>query len=460
MDPSNPLFARIRAALTKQLEDQQRKVTEDLREKDEELRRLVRQKEDVGVELYGVQQQLARMQIMLEKAHESFNNVRRVREQAEDQAKTISKDYDKKQAEIADQTKRMNKFQIELDKLNATLQQVEQYNQQMKSEIAITRRATYKAEEQVSNLEQEKKHQDLLIDDLMKSTKVLEDKLQMFSSQLAAQKEETEAAKRVLGEANDEMEKIRFEKKQLIQQWKSSLLAVQRRDEHLQGAEKVLKEVQQQEMAVVGEISSFKQSIKKEQDRNEYLSSILNKIRNSAAFLERQVEQVVAERNRLQEQFSILQKSLEQSEGELAQVESEKKVVTEEIAKMDKMIASTSNETQKIEQGILQSIAEQTTLQKAAQSIDKQTQGMQAQMHAKENEAAQVRNELARIRVDALNTMAHNDQLKSTIKEIDEELKRKEQLVAKYEVEIRRRNDDIEKKMRDLDSLNRKFENL
>jgi predicted RNase H-like nuclease (RuvC/YqgF family) len=56
--------------------------------------------------------------------------------------------------------------------------------------------------------------------------------------------------------------------------------------------------------------------------------------------------------------------------------------------------------------------------------------------------------------------MAHNDQLRTTIVDIDTELKRKEQLIAKYEVEIRRRNDEIEKKMRDLDMLNRKYENL
>ncbi len=37
---------------------------------------------------------------------------------------------------------------------------------------------------------------------------------------------------------------------------------------------------------------------------------------------------------------------------------------------------------------------------------------LQAQMHSKENQVAQVKNELSRIRVDALNTTAHNDQLK------------------------------------------------
>lgn len=54
------------------------------------------------------------------------------------------------------------------------------------------------------------------------------------SAQLEAQKRETLAAKETLQEAEDEMENIHFEKKQLMQQWQGTLHSVQRRDEALQ----------------------------------------------------------------------------------------------------------------------------------------------------------------------------------------------------------------------------------
>ena len=47
-----------------------------------------------------------------------------------------------------------------------------------------------------------------------------------------------------------------------------------------------------------------------------------------------------------------------------------------------------------------------------------------------------------------------------TFLQVEEELHRKEALIAKYEQEIRRRTDELEKKMRDLDTLNRRFEVL
>jgi hypothetical protein len=101
----------------------------------------------------------------------------------------------------------------------------------------------------------------------------------------------------------------------------------------------------------------------------------------------------------------MLKASLEQSDAELLRIQQEKKLVEDETDKVDRTVTSTTNETQKLEIQILTSLAEQTTLQKSAQSTDKSTQGMQEKMHTKENEMAQVRNELARIKVDSLNTV-------------------------------------------------------
>jgi hypothetical protein len=55
---------------------------------------------------------------------------------------------------------------------------------------------------------------------------------------LIAQQKETKAAVETLQDAATEMEAIQFEKRQLLHQWKSSLIGLQRRDEVLQNVEK------------------------------------------------------------------------------------------------------------------------------------------------------------------------------------------------------------------------------
>ena len=58
--------------------------------------------------------------------------------------------------------------------------------------------------------------------------KGLQQQLALHTAQYEAQKRETRAALETLAEAEAEMESVHFEKKQLVAQWKSSLVAIQK----------------------------------------------------------------------------------------------------------------------------------------------------------------------------------------------------------------------------------------
>ena len=78
----------------------------------------------------------------------------------------------------------------------------------------------------------------------------------------------------------------------------------------------------------------------------------------------------------------------------------------------------------------------------------------------KELHVVSIQNEVSKLTVDVLNTEAHNIRLDDTLKLLDEELGSKAKIVEKYEAEMRQRNDEIEKKTRTVDLLNRKLEKL
>lgn len=82
------------------------------------------------------------------------------------------------------------------------------------------------------------------------------------------------------------------------------------------------------------------------------------------------------------------------------------------------------------------------------------------QISEKELKVVTVQNEVAKLAVDVLNTDAHNVQLSDTLGLLDEELKEKSNVAEKYQIEIQRRNDEIEKKTRSVDALNRRLERL
>ncbi len=75
-------------------------------------------------------------------------------------------------------------------------------------------------------------------------------------------------------------------------------------------------------------------------------------------------------------------------------------------------------------------------------------------------EIANVNNELARLKIDALNTEAHSSSLNKRLNDEKTKLDETDAGITKIETEIRRRHDEIEGKMNKVDRLNRKYEQM
>merc|ERR1719393_977280 len=216
-----------------------------------------------------------------------------------------------KKQEVDDALKRLNKAQDELNQLDITLRQVEEYNQQMKAEIQVTRRATYKAEDHIKSVEKVKHKQDLLLDQMNEDVKRMTEQKALLEAQLVAQKQETEAAVATLREASREMEAIEFEKKQLMQQWRSSLIGMPRRDEALQNVQQALQEQNEAELGIDNEIRGLQNSIRAEQEKNEQLSSLRDRNDREMAHLNSNMTQHKQDREKLMEQFNFHKKSMD-----------------------------------------------------------------------------------------------------------------------------------------------------
>jgi hypothetical protein len=82
------------------------------------------------------------------------------------------------------------------------------------------------------------------------------------------------------------MEAIRFEKKQLLQQWKSSLIGMQRRDEALQATHEAYRKQKEIAMALNSEITGYKKSMVEQQKKNELLTARMEKVYKIKIFCE------------------------------------------------------------------------------------------------------------------------------------------------------------------------------
>ncbi|KAH8075446.1 hypothetical protein JL721_1452 [Aureococcus anophagefferens] len=395
---NHPMMDRVQRALLETLQREYERTALEAREKAHEVSLSSRTREDTGVELYGTQQQLARLQLALEALHSTAGELAEKRSAEEVGAQEARSRHGSLNKALQDRKKHVAKNQAELDAVNDTLRQVEKYNEEMRKEIAVTKRATYKAEENVQSLEHAKKGQDLYINSLDERVRQLGEQIAVHETQLAKQKAESDEARGMLAETGQEMELIAFEKKQLIQQWKAS------------------------------------PRVKAD---NESLVVVRDRLAREEQGLDEAIGQVVADCEAVSAQFALLQRSM------LAQ--------NIQIVTVERM---------KIEQRILAARSASMTVTKAVRNLQKQALAVKERTHEKEITQAHLENELSRIRVDTLNTDAHNSQLRETLEGMVGKLKTQDELIAKYQQEIRQRNDDIEKKMYRVDRLNRKYEKM
>ena len=460
MDPDHPLLARAQAALAKQLKDTRTRLEEELREKKQGLKSAKAKREQVGVELYGAQQQLAKLQTGLEQTHDQYKVVHRTREEAEAALNKMKDDLEAQEAETTEKRGKVTTFQTELDKLAGTLKEIEAYNVQMKNEIAVTRRATYVAEEQVTTLEKEKKGQDLRIDNLQETLKTLHNQRAMFEAQIVAQRRETKAAMETLAEAESEMETIAFEKKQLLQQWNSCLNAMARRDEALNSTEEALRQQREQELSIENELEALKRGIRAEQKRNEQLTSVLKKVETEAETVGKAMNGLREKHDKLVEDFGKLKRSLEQTEEAQAAADQEAKELQEETKQVDVVTLKHAAGVKDVENEMLNKLSDQKTTKSTSNKTVAGIRDMDKSIMDESDNVISVQHELAKVEVDILNTEAHNARLDETLSTVDNEIRSKMETIEKYEIEIRRRNDQIEKRTKEVDRLNRQFEKL
>jgi chromosome segregation ATPase len=451
-------YKRLQAVWEKQLTRQHEKIGLALQEKQEEARKLVKHREEIGVTLYGAQQQLAKLQLSLEQFHDKYAMVNGKRMEDEEALKQVTSAWEGKKEDVKDCMKRLAKSQDELNQLNITLRQVEDYNTQMKNEIQVTRRATYKAESHIKSVEASKHKQDLLIDGMNEDIRRMTEQKALYDAQLAAQRQETEAAVTTLRDAAKEMEAIEFEKKQLTQQWRSSLVGMQRRDEALQNVQQALEEQTEAELAIENELRGLQNSIRTEQERTEQLSSLKDRNDKEMQYLNSQMSSIKQDREKLMDQFNLCKRSLDATTEETAKHNEHIKKHKTDLEAVEKGVQFTSQNLSKLHDKLAEEEGEQTTCDRVAANSRKRAKKVHEEIAQKEVDIQMLHNEIARVTVDSLNTKAHNQMLKDRLKQLSDDLAERERLIEQYEQEIRKRHHQIEKKQLYVDRLNREYD--
>lgn len=345
----NPTMERLQQGLRNQLQQSYQRAKQALVDQDKTLRNIQREREDVGVELYELQKQLAFMQNTRSDLQEKHGIASKHRERNDQSIDHIRKNLLDRQDTFQKTKKQRIQAKDELDETLESLRLVEEWNRDIKHEVAVSRRSAHKVEDIVRNLEKNKKSQDLLLDQLTEQVRSLSSKIELLTDELEAQRQQTADTMGALRVTNDELDRLTSEKKQLVQQWSSSILARNKREKALSECTRAFQEKQDRFTEAIRELALLRVELTSVNDETQGLVLNRNRLENEATYIQGQIEKLGGNLGNTAKEFEILQKSISISQERQTKMIQKKNQIDAEVASTTHKIELVLKERQKLE---------------------------------------------------------------------------------------------------------------
>ncbi|XP_018419367.1 PREDICTED: coiled-coil domain-containing protein 40 [Nanorana parkeri] len=458
LDPNHPLMTRFQTALKSYLTKQIQSLDLELRDMNASMKKNKGEREDLGVILYGIQQELAHLQMSLEKHHDKHGQVSTLRRQIEEDLEAIRNMYKTTHQSSDAERKKVSSMQAEVENLALRLFYMENVSRDVASDISVIKRAVQKTEAERIQAEVEKKKQDMNVDRLIREADRLREQIALYEAQFAAQREDTKAARDVVTEANMEIEAIGLEKRQLLYQWNSSLIGMTRRDEAYSAIQEALSLAHQELRSMDTEIESYKKSITKEEERNEKLAFMKNRAESDAAMSKKLITQCQARQEALRVEFSTYMRTLQETEQALSRVTTDRAVRFSELANLLKQIEKESQIKGTLENQILEKLQGRLTSDKAAKYASLLTGKLQKRQLELEIDCTKMENETSQVQLEVNHSTSCIQALQKTLDDLDKKVQATNELISGSQSEIAKRTITIERKQSTINLYSKQIE--
>ena len=245
-----------------------------------------------------------------------------------------------------------------------------------------------------------------------------------------------------------------------MQNWTSCLIGMKRRDEAHAQMNSAIRAQKQKFDSTLSEIDSYKKSIIKEQEKNEQNTIMINHRKAETKNLDKTIKMNKDKMDLLQQEYSAYSRALKETETTLSSINMEKSQKASSLDQCQREIETISRERVKLEDEIFQKLQTKLTAEKSAQYSDKLRREQKEKLRDLERSLAKLDNEIAKAKLESVQTQSMNESLERDIKSMNKELEDKNRIINKSESEIRQRVLLIEQKQSQIDSYNKKIEHL
>nr|XP_055068885.1 coiled-coil domain-containing protein 40 [Misgurnus anguillicaudatus] len=460
MDPEHPLMKRFQAALKNNLSNKLERLNFDLREKRIVEKAEVQRHQELAEEVYMVQEMLAKLQGSLEANHESNAQAASQRRQAQDELDAVKDQYQAVGSQAHKQRTQVSELQSKVDSMALVLLFMQKSNSDLRLDIQATINASNKAQKERIQAEEHKHEQDFYLDRLTKHVEKLSEQIALYEVQITAQREETKAAMETLSEAQLEVDSLFLERKQLFQQWNSSLVMMRRRDEAYNSMQEELTSANDQMRFLESEINGYKTSITQEEEQNEQLTLHQNRAQTDCTTSRKLITQSQNHQGVLQAQYSTYAQMTQETEKTLSMLRVEHAMYESKLKAFRKQTERESAVWLELQDQVMNKLQERFTHENAAKYSCRLTDKTTAQSREKEAELIKLENGINAVKLEGLEAVTRLNSLAALRAELEQEMSQLRLLLSSHETEISRHMADIERKQSVISLFNKKIKEI
>ncbi|XP_068007379.1 coiled-coil domain-containing protein 40 isoform X2 [Melanerpes formicivorus] len=458
LDPEHPLMRRFQAALKNYLTKQIEKVNLDLQELRAGTKEVKIQREELGVVLYGAQQLLGRLQAELEKSRERRSQAAAARQQLEEELEGLRLTHKKMRQNTDDERKKVSAMQTQVENLALHLFYVQNMDQDMHHNLLLMKQSSKRAEAEKVQAELEKKKQDLLVDRLTRKAFELQEQNALLEAQFVAQAEDTKVTRQAVNEAYMEIQAINMEKKRLMKHWNNSLAGMKEKDEAYVAAQELLSKYRHELKSLEADIHGCRKSIRKEEEKNEFLVTCLSRSQNNANTTKKLIAQCLSRQEALKVEYSTYIRILHETEQALNKTKMDQAARLSELLSIRKDIQKGIDAKEQMEKEIVAKLQDQMISSKAT----KQLSQLAAKLHRRKTDlelhSSALENDVTQVILNATHTNCRLTILQKTLCELDKEINTVNDLISHSESEIARLRLLFENKQVVISQYNKKLE--
>ena len=456
----HPHLRRFQNSLEEQLKAEEEKLRLLFKEKTEDSKKLKREREDIGISLYSLQQQFANVESNF---NEQYSKCKALEEQQKQESERLQEEvkmYNDKFQSVKEQEKMVLQSSEDLNQLNSMLKYVETYNLQVQSEIKVTKTTANKVEENIVNQERKKKEQDFFIDMLEMRVKNLTEKKLLYEAQLKSQQDETKEARVNLSEADLEIQHIIEKKRDLIKDLDKAMFNLRLKDNAKTTVNKNIEEQEEEKLKLQSQINRFRILIRQENQRNNELEESLRQCKKKLQNVENAIRDLASKHEKLEEKRHFIETSINKTKVELENLAKIQQSLDIELELINKNKVKLLNEARTLQDKNLIVLSNKETHEKQGDNLSKANQKLNKEIFDVLVEKDSKANEIIRVQIDKVNVESQNIKLKNKLELMNEEITKLEDDYNKKSQRIKTNHKALEKKQLEMDKLNKDYGEL